>query len=378
VEAWLTNLVRQVDPSRVAMDFLVHAEAREGYVEEIAARGCRIIVCSLSWDPVAYAFRFLKALREYGPYDVVHSHVHHFSGYILWLARLAGVPGRIAHSHSDTSRCEAHANVLRTAYTGLMAAAIRRNATVEIGANQAAGEALFGPAWQDDPRRELIHCGIDTEPFQNTGSGLDVRAEFRIPADAFVVGHVGRFVEPKNHKFLVEMAQCLVRLLPKTRFLWIGDGPLRPAIQAQVAEAKLSDRVLMPGSRRDVPRMLAAMDAFVFPSLWEASPLSLTEAQAAGVPCIASDAIAPESFIVKDLVAPLALSLGPATWASATAGLRGRKATCSRSKAFSMIQCSSFAIPFGATLLERIYLDQRDSGLGTTKGTRTIGTSPKF
>src|SRR5207253_2929201 len=88
--------------SIISMDFLVQDEAPGAYDDDVRALGARIIHCAGHKEPWRFARRFRRALRQFGPYDVVHSHVHHYSGYILWLASLSGVRVRIAHSHNDT------------------------------------------------------------------------------------------------------------------------------------------------------------------------------------------------------------------------------------------------------------------------------------
>ena len=355
VETWLVSLARRIDRSRVAMDFLVHAEVRGGYTEEIRESGGRILLCPLGRDPVGYAARFLRLLRVNGPYQVVHSHQHHFSGYVLWLARLAGVPGRIAHSHNDTRRCDAESGLMRKLYLRAMESAIWMNATAGIGANQVAAEALFGKRWRDDSRNRVIYCGIDTEPFHRKWPKEEVRAELGIPSSAFVVGHTGRFDEQKNHAFLVQLAEELAKRVPEARFLWVGDGSLRPDIRDRVVAAGLSDRVVMPGTRRDVARLLCAMDVFVFPSLRESNPLSLTEAQAAGLPCIVSDAISDEAFSLPSLVTALPLDCGARKWAAAVAATRSATPGATQIEALEVIEQSSFNCSVSARKTQQVY-----------------------
>ena len=102
VETWLMHLVRRYQGTRVRTDILVHTDEPAAYDAELLEHGCRILRCPLVRRPIRYGHAVKRLLREHGPYDVVHSHVHHFSGYVLRLARKAGVPVRIAHSHNDT------------------------------------------------------------------------------------------------------------------------------------------------------------------------------------------------------------------------------------------------------------------------------------
>ncbi len=101
VETWLVQVLRHVDRQKYQMDFLVHSASPGAYDEEVRALGSRIIPCLGHSNPAMYARNFRRVLREYGPYDVVHSHVHHYSGYVLMLRRSCAVyPCGIAHSHN--------------------------------------------------------------------------------------------------------------------------------------------------------------------------------------------------------------------------------------------------------------------------------------
>jgi hypothetical protein len=119
IETWLMHILRHIDPDRFQMDFLVHTTEPCAYDEEVYAIGSKIIPCLNPSKPWVYASNFKRILREYEPYNIVHSHVHHFSGYVLWLAKQAGIPVRIAHSHNDTSAVEAKAVWHRRLYLAL-------------------------------------------------------------------------------------------------------------------------------------------------------------------------------------------------------------------------------------------------------------------
>jgi len=100
-ETWLMNVLRSVDRTRFQMDFLVHTDEQQAYEDEAKALGSQVIRCLHPSRPWMYAKNFRQVLREHGSYDVVHSHIHHYSGFVLRLAHQAGIPLRIAHSHSD-------------------------------------------------------------------------------------------------------------------------------------------------------------------------------------------------------------------------------------------------------------------------------------
>src|SRR5512142_1732843 len=99
VEAWLVQLLGHIDRSRYEMDFVVHTEDPGAYDDQVRSMGAKIIPCLHTNRPLEYAKNLAKILQQHGPYDCMHSHVHHYSGYVLLLARMHGIPLRIAQSH---------------------------------------------------------------------------------------------------------------------------------------------------------------------------------------------------------------------------------------------------------------------------------------
>ena len=313
IETWLINVLRSIDRSRFQIDFLVHTDQPCFYDEEIRRLGSRVIPC-LNLSPWQYSRDFSKILEQEEPYDVVHAHVHHFSGLVLKLAAHAGVPIRISHSHTNTSGVKL--KLARKLYLGVMNSWIRRYSTVGLAASCQAAEDLFGSNWQQDSRYQILFCGIDITPFQENLDRLTIRAELGIEPDTLVIGHVGRLEAPKNHQFLIEIAAEVAKQQPNLRLLLVGEGSLRPQLEQKVRELGLEDRTIFTGGRSDVSRlMMGAMDVFVMPSLYEGLGLALVEAQAARLPCIVADVIPTEADLVGDLICRLPLSTAPAIWA---------------------------------------------------------------
>ncbi len=315
-ETWLMNTLRRIDRRRVRMDFLVHTQDVCAYDCEIESLGGRIFRVCEPLHSFAYGRAVTSLLRKRS-FDAVHSHVHHFSGYLLSLAAAARVPLRIAHSHSDTSRIDRSAGWLRRRYLDVTERLIRRNANRLVAVSRLAGNSLFGNGWLGDPRSRLLHCGIELSAFEHLPTSSEARAEWGFNANELVIGHVGRLAPPKNHLFLIEVAAEVARRRPDIRVLLVGDGPLRLPVLERARQLGIEERVIVTGVRQDVPRQMRAMDVFLFPSHHEGLPLSLVEAQAAGLPCVISDVITDEADVNASLIRRLALDQGPHPWAEA-------------------------------------------------------------
>ena len=355
-ETWLMHVLRHIDATKFEIDFLVQQPGTFDYTDEICELGGRLLLCEGTRNPWTYRRNFNRLLRATGPYDVVHAHVQHFNGVVMRLASAAGVPMRIAHSHLDTSPEQASASLQRNCYFRLMNHWIDRDATHGFAVSRKAAVALFGPAWEARPDRRLMYCGIDFSAFRTRVSSPQLRTALGIPADAFVIGHAGRMMEQKNHAFLIEIFAEVARREPNTRLLLVGEGPLRGRLENQVRGLGLSERVIFAGVRPDVPRlMLGAMDQFLFPSLFEGLPLVGMEVQAAGLPMVVADTVAPEMEVVPALVKWLSLSSPASVWADAVLSSRQGAMTMTKDLALQAMEMSPFNIEQGIKELEMIY-----------------------
>lgn len=160
----------------------------------------------------------------------------------------------------------------------------------------------------------VLNNGIDFSRFEHALDKKTVRKQEGIPQDACVIGHVGRFNEVKNHRFLVEVFEKIHKKNQNTFLLLIGNGSTQKKIKDQLKAAGLEDCYKILSKRTDIPDLLNAMDKFVFPSTSEGLGIALIEAQKAGLACIASTAV-PKAATVSNLVKQLDLEAGADVWA---------------------------------------------------------------
>jgi glycosyltransferase involved in cell wall biosynthesis len=322
VETWLMHVLRNVDRDRYRMDFLAHVNKESAYDGELQQHGSRLHHCE-PHNPIRYASKFRAMMQEQGPYDVVHSHVHHFSGYVLKLADASGVPIRIAHSHSDTLLPDERATAARRAYLKLGRYWIHNYATAMLAVSEPSALALYGTQWRQDERVKVLQLGIDLSRFREPFDRGAVRASLGISPDALVLGHVGRFEPQKNHRFLLNVAAEATRINKRVRLLLVGDGSLMQATMRMARNMGIS--AIFAGSRPNVPElMMAAMDLFIFPSESEGLGLVAVEAQAAGLPCLLSDRIPARGIWRPEVVSVLDLT-DPRQWATAALAAAGRR-----------------------------------------------------
>lgn len=300
-ETLIMNLYRNIDRSKVQFDFLT---CREGaFDQEIRQLGGEIHTIPYISDVGHFKYvQHLNTFFKKNQYKIVHSHMDKMSGLVLRAAKKAGVPIRISHSHNTQSEGGMAAKI----YKWLSGKLIPSSATNLFACSTIAAEWLFQ---ERAGFTQIIKNGIDANRFAfSTAIRNTVREELHIKEKSFVLGHVGRFSPQKNHFFLLELFAKFHEKYPDSLLLLAGDGPLRVPIEKRINELQLNEHVILMGIRDDIDRILHGFDVFVFPSLHEGLPVSLVEAQGAGLPCLIADTISREADLGLQLVQFLPLT----------------------------------------------------------------------
>ena len=230
-----------------------------------------------------------------GHYDVVHCHLDWFmNSYVCFLAMFAGVKKRFAHHH------QAYGNNILCA---IMRVPCKLFATHWLACGEAAAINAWGHNAVKKGKVTILPNAIDPERFKfNEAARREIRAKYGIAENDFVIGHVGRFYPQKNHEFLVEVFAKLREQRTNSKLLLLGDGPLQERINQKVMSLGLSNAVIFAGLQKDPAPFYSVMDVFAFPSLWEGLPLTLVEAQYAGLPCIVSENVTREVVLSEQCV----------------------------------------------------------------------------
>lgn len=289
VAAVVMNYYRHIDRSRIQFDFLYFKDGALSYEQEILALGGRVF-CIPRPSPCSMETirRFFQQHR--GEFWALHCHPIWSAAVLGPVARRYGVHAVLLHSHSEKPG-ESTASILRNRMLLRLSAGC---ADAWLACSQAAKTALMGiPSTV-----HILPNAIDTQQFlfqQSTRTAC--RAQLGIAPDAPVIGHVGRMVEVKNQRFLLEAFAACLTVMPTAQLLLIGDGPLEHELRAAAERLELRDSVHFLGARCDTPVLYAAMDVFAMPSRYEGLSMALLEAQAAGLPCVAANTVSPESDV---------------------------------------------------------------------------------
>lgn len=310
VEAVTINYYRNIDKNKVQLDFICDEDSTNIPYEEIEKMGGKVIIIPSYSKPFKY-HKALKRVLKKGNYKIIHSNINTLSVFSLFAAKCAGVPVRIAHSHSTTNKKEKKKNLMKQVLRHFS----KVFATDYMCCSELAGRWLFGNKEYDKGNVYLLNNAIDLDKFKyNESLRKKKRKELGIKDDTLVIGHIGRFVAQKNHDFLIDIFNEIHKKNNNSILLLAGQGPLMEDIKNKVKELNLEDSVKFLGQRNDANELYQAFDVFLLPSLYEGLPVVGVEAQAAGLLCYLSDDMTKETKVL-DITKFMSLNNTPKEWA---------------------------------------------------------------
>ena len=372
-ETWLMELLRLWHRNGIGqMDFVATSGQRGVFDEEAEQLGARVHYVRYGRRNLpAFARAFRQVLRE-GGYDAVHDHQDYASGWHFMMGGRVLPKVRVTHVHNPAYQIEMNYGVTLarriTARIGKRLVAL--HATHIAGTSrQVIGEYGFDALRFAHIPKRALHCGFD--PARFCGDRAACRAamigEFGWRQDAKIVLFAGRIdhsPDPahaqaqKNAGFAVDVAIAAARQDSSVCMVLAGAlSPAVPVLEARIAEAGLAGRIVFAGMRRDIEQLMAGADVLLFPSRGEGLGMVAVEAQAAGLPVLASSAVPRECVVVPGLVRFRELSDGAGAWADDLLALAERKDDTEASN--RMVAGSAFAIWNSADALEVLYREGR-------------------
>lgn len=288
----ITSVMRNLSwatKDQVKYAFVLNSIIDKGVEQSMRLEYGKIYVAPISRvkHPLSY-YRWLKIVITSGHYDAVHVHGNSGTMYIeIHAAKKAGIPIRIAHSHSSSCKYQVAHRVLKPL--------LNHEMTTAISCSEMAGSWLFSKEYQ------VIDNGIKIDDFMFSE---EKRNEYRDALQLqknFVVGHIGYFEKVKNQIFIVKVFAEVIKKRPEARLLLIGDGSLKESIVELAKELDIARSVMLLGNRNDVSNLYQAMDIFTLPSLYEGLPVTLIEAQSSGLDCITSENVTKEANVTGNV-----------------------------------------------------------------------------
>ena len=308
----IMNYYRYIDKELVQFDFLLTASGKCHFEDEIQSLGGRVFRIPLLrlLNPIPYVKALSGFFREHPEYRIVHSHTSSKSFVPLLMAKRAGIKVRISHSHNSKTESGIRGRIRNALKLPLLWVATDYCACGEEAAKWLYGNKVFASG-----KVHIVPNVIDARTFSfSQASREKMRSSLGISDSTFVIGNVARFFHQKNHDFIISVFDFLHKKSVDSKLLLVGDGELRKEIENKVSDLGIQDSVIFAGSVPNVADYEQAMDVFLLPSFNEGIPLSLIEAQIAGLRCYASEGVPGESD-KTGLVSFLPLEKGAGYWA---------------------------------------------------------------
>ncbi len=320
-ETFIMKMYRKLDKSKFQFDFLINAEERCFYEDEIEKFGGTVLRgVSKSKNVLKCFFTTYNIIRGNKYKNVLFVAVHPLVVIDLFAAVLAGAKNRMVRSTNSSAK----GGVLGKIVSAFCRPFVRLLTTKMLAPSDIAAGWLFGKNAAKSKKFSLITNGINTDDFIFTQEKRNkVRREFNIEGK-FVVGHIGRFNVQKNHTYLLEIFKEIIYRKKDSALLLVGIGELEDDIRKKAKDLGILDNIIFAGLRNDVNEILMGMDVLVFPSLYEGMPNVVIESQATGLPCIVSDTITKQAKLT-DLVFYKSIQEPPSNWAEAACQIDSKR-----------------------------------------------------
>ena len=285
-ETMCMNLYRKIDRSKVQFDFVKHTPDKGAYEDEIRSLGGDIYTAPeyKVKNHFSYCRWWKKHFINHPEHVIIHGHYFTISAVYFMVAKKYG---RITVGHI-------HASNIKSTIKKIYLKFIKYETDYPLACSRQAGEWIYGKR-----PFTVLKNALDTYEYKYNDS---VRREYRELLgfkEELIIGTVANFSEVKNPMGLIDIFIEVLHTVPSAKLLWVGEGILRNRIEKRIKQEYIDGSVVLLGKRNDVSKLLQAMDVFLLPSFNEGLPLSVIEAQAAGLPCFISDKITRETDITN-------------------------------------------------------------------------------
>ncbi|MGN1167496.1 MAG: glycosyltransferase family 1 protein [Lachnospiraceae bacterium] len=347
----IVEYMTAMDKSGMDIRILATNHAEGSIIRRIERSGCKVVSIPYRKTNIIKYFLELYKYITQEKIDIVH--VHGSSAIMsieLLAAMLAGCKVRIAHSHNTTCENRKTDKMLRPLFN--------RAYTDAFACGQEAGKWMFL-----EKKFVFIPNGRKLQKYEyDSEKRIQYRNSLKIPGDALVIGHVGRFNTQKNHEYLIRIFDELYKKNKNAYLVLVGTGTTLDNIKKQVAELGLENCVIFTGAIDNASDYLSAFDVMLLPSLYEGLPLVVIEWQISGLPCIISDSITKECAITS-LVKFESIKEQPVVWADDIEKLTIQDRNGNKNKIFDEIKAAGYDIATGAGILKKMYINLYENTL---------------
>lgn len=306
VASIVINIYKKIYKEQIKIDFLVCKKTNASYEKLILNNGSNIFYCGnpLSLKTFFSSIRNIKIFfkNNSSEYDIVHLHSPTLALFTLKYAKKYGIKNRIVHSHSTMMSL----NKIKTLINNYLIYQIPKYANYFWACSTEAANFLYGENFCKNNHIELIKNVVDEKKFvYNEEIVRKYKKQYKINDNKIVISHISNFSPIKNHFFIVEIIKKLINENKNFCFFFIGDGPTKIEVEKKLKKFGIYESCIFTGRVKNVQDYLMISDVVILPSIREGLPVSIVEAQAAGLPCIVSESITKEVDAGSVLFLPL-------------------------------------------------------------------------
>lgn len=342
IESHIKNYYQAFTKRNIDIDF-IKMEDSICFEEDFINGGSKVTrLPNRRSNPIRFIVSLYTFLKKHPEYKIIHVHLNTCSSIepILISKLLKRVV--FIHSHSEWKGTNMVTRIIH--YINRPVAYWLSDE--KLACSVAAGKWLFG-----NKNFRTMKNAIDLKEYRyNIESRKKMREELGIKGK-YVIGHIGRFSHVKNHEFLIKVFCKVNKKYQNSSLILVGDGELRQKCERLINEMNLNESVIFTGVRNDIPSLLSSMDVFVFPSHYEGLGMVVIEAQASGLPCIASKYV-PREVNLTNMVEFLPIDDSEDVWVDKIIKHVNNKR---REDTHNLIRENGYDIETAAGKLEEIY-----------------------
>lgn len=309
IQRYIQNLLSNMELSKYDFELLGFPPADPKNSTEESLRALGVKIRYMPPDKHDYLKFFWKFFKENRDYDIIHLHT---------AAKLLAPACMEIKHFCPKAKLIAHAHIVLPPLTwDWHVAHVIYQATVDyfLGCGVEAGRFVFGHNIHKKKNFSVACNAVDKNRFcPNEQSRADIRAKLGVTDEQRVIGFVGRYTHQKNVSGILDIFSELYKIASDCRLVMVGGGEDQEMVDEKIARLGLTEAVIQTGVQHDVPAYMNAFDAFLLPSEFEGSPVTLIEAQGCGTPCYASTNV-PQDGKITPIIQYLPLSIGPKAWA---------------------------------------------------------------
>lgn len=348
IENFIYNHIINFDFSKFEIHFLVYE--KPVFYEELENLGCKFHFVPRRGENIIENRKAVEVLFKKNIFDIFWFNVCTLTYiYPLQIASKYKVKKKVIHVHCPS----ASGGWKMKLFHQLNKPKIEKISDLFFACSKGAADFSFDSSIQNSEKYKLILNAIDVDKYNyNEKYREEIVSEFNIPQKN-IISHVGHFLDVKNHIFLIDVLEELVKLNQDYHLILVGTGNLQKDIESKVEKLGLKKNVTFAGRRLDIYKILSASNLFVFPSKYEGLSLSLVEAQSSGLTCVISDSISIENDLTGNTKF-ISLNESPLTWAKVI----DENINNHRDNNVIKIKEKGFDIKTNVNMIEKMFLEE--------------------